>query len=203
MKSLGQIVRLQIQRGCLKRVENGRKTYDPSPILAVTQLTLTKSGACARLPDGSYLIDVHNAAHPTTRNNQGVNPLSFVFTSHYARMRQRFGEHLVTGCAGESILIETSEIVALGDVAGGVVIQTKQGPVTLGNVIVAEPCTSFSEFALQRASAPADQLKPALQFLAEGTRGYYCQLASNSPATIEVGDMVYAGAGAPVSGAPS
>lgn len=196
MKSLGRIVRLQIQRGCLKRVENGRKTYDPSPILAVTQLTLTKSGACARLQDGSYLIDVHNAAHPTTRNNQGVNPLSFVFTSHYARMRERFGEHLITGCAGESILIETSAIVSLADVAAGVTIQTRQGPVMLGSVIVAEPCTSFSEFALQHPSAPAEQLKPALQFLAEGTRGYYCQLASDSPATIDVGDTVFSVAAA-------
>ena len=192
MKPLGQIVRLQVQRGCLKRMEGGRKIYDPSPILAVTQLTLTKSGACARLDDGSYLIDVHNAAHPTTRNNKGVNPLSFVFTSHYDRMRQHFGDHLVSGCAGESILVETSAIVSLADVAGGVVIQTKQGPVTLGSVVVAEPCTSFSEFALQRPSAPTEQLKPALQFLGEGTRGYHCQFGGESPATIDVGDMLFA-----------
>jgi hypothetical protein len=192
MKPLGKVVRLQIQRSCLKRMEGGRKIYDPSPIVAVSELTLTKSGACARLADGSYVIDVHNAAHPTTRNNGGKNPLSFVFTSHYARMQQHFGAHLVTGCAGESILVETTAIVSLADVAGGVTIQTKNGAVTLGSVIIAEPCTSFSEFALQQRGAPTDQLKPALQFLGEGTRGFYCQLASESPATIEVGDELFA-----------
>jgi hypothetical protein len=191
MKPLGQIVRLQIQRGCLKRVEAGRKIYDPAPLLEVAELVLTKSGACARLADGSFIIDVHNPAHPTSRNNKGLNPLSFLFTSHYTRMRQRFGEQFVTGCAGESILIETAETVSLSDVAAGVVIQTKQGLVTLGNVIVAEPCASFSEFALRHAGAAGDELKPTMQFLGEGTRGYYCQLASDSPATIALGDTVH------------
>jgi hypothetical protein len=89
VKPLGRIVALQVQRSALKRIEQGRKLYDPAPLLAVTELILTCTGACARTTDGSMILDVHNAAHPATRNDRGVNPLSFLFTSHYALMRGR------------------------------------------------------------------------------------------------------------------
>ena len=42
---LGKIVRLQIQRSPLKTGEKPNRVYDPSPILAVNELTLTPLGA--------------------------------------------------------------------------------------------------------------------------------------------------------------
>lgn len=192
MRYLGRIVRLQLQPSSLKRLEADRKIYDPTPLRVVNELTLTLTGACARMSDGSFVIDVHNSAHPQSRNNEGTNPISLLFTSHYARMRQQFGSHLVTGCAGESILIDASDLVSLEDVAAGVVIETQSGRVILGSVIVATPCAPFSHFALRRGEAAADVLKSALQFLDHGTRGFYCQLSSRGAATIAVGDAVFA-----------
>lgn len=192
MRSLGRIVRLQLQPSSLKRSEADRKIYDPTPLKVVNELTLTTTGACARMNDGSFVIDVHNAAHPQSRNNEGSNPISLLFTSHYARMQQQFGPHVVTGCAGESILVDTSDWVSLDDVAGGVVIETQSGRVLLGSVIVATPCVPFSHFALRRHEAPADVLKSTLQFLDHGTRGFYCQLSSRGAATIALGDAVFA-----------
>jgi hypothetical protein len=35
-------------------------------------------------------------------------------------------------------------------------------------------------------------VKEALQFLDQGMRGYYCQLAGDLPATVMLGDRVFA-----------
>jgi hypothetical protein len=191
MNLLGKIVRLQIQRSSLKLVENGLKFYDPAPLLTVEELTLTKTGASARAADGGFVIDVHNSAHPYTKNG-GPNTLSVLFTSHYREMKARFGEHLVTGCAGENILVETRGVITLDQVAGGIVIEAKGGRVALGEVVVAAPCTSFSGFAIGSRNPATPELKEALQFLNCGMRGFYCALASESPATLELGAEVYA-----------
>lgn len=189
MPLLGHIVRLQIQRASLKRDANGRRSYDPAPLLAVRSLTLSRAGACAQLDDGSFALDVHHAAHPVTRHS-GQNPLSFVFTSHYAAMRRQFGEHLAPGCAGENILIETATRVPLADVAAGLVIQSAHGAVPLRKVIVAAPCRPFSEYALAKSDATPLDLKVALQALDHGLRGYYGEFDGDSPATISLGDAV-------------
>lgn len=191
MRPLGKIVRLQIQRASLKQGDGELRIYNPGPLMAAGELTLARAGACAPAPDGSLTIDIHNSTHPQTKNG-GHNALSFVFTSHYAAMQARFGGHLPIGCAGESILIETDEVISLDQVAMGVVIETKTGRVSLRNVIVARPCSSFSKFAIGKAGAPTDEVKAALQFLDQGMRGFYCELAGESPATISLGDRALA-----------
>ena len=191
MKLLGRIVRLQIQRSSLKLVEGDRKVYDPAPLLSVGELTLTKTGASTRAADGSFVIDVHNSAHPYTKNG-GPNTLSVLFTSHYREMKGRFGEHLVTGCAGENILVETQEVITLEQVAGGIVLETKGGRVVLGEVVVAAPCKSFSGFAIGSPDPATPELKEALQFLDRGMLGFYCTLSSEAPATVELGAEVFA-----------
>src|SRR5689334_6720356 len=127
LRPLGRVVRLQVQRSKLKLGEKPNRVYDPAPLLAVNELTLTPEGALARLPDGGMVIDVHHAAHPDTRNLDRSNDLSVGFTPHYAAMRARFGEHLSDGCAGENILIETTGRVTLADIAGGLVFQPAAG----------------------------------------------------------------------------
>jgi hypothetical protein len=191
MRPLGKIVRLQIQPSSLKHGEGELRTYNPESLIAVRELTLTRTGAVAPASDGGLTIDVHNSTHPQTKNG-GHNALSFVFTSHYAAMQARFGGHLSIGCAGESILIETEEMISLDQVAQGVVIETGRGSARLGKVIVARPCSPFSRFAIGKAGAATAEVKEALQFLDQGMRGFYCELDGESPATVALGDRVLA-----------
>jgi hypothetical protein len=195
MRLLGRIVRLQIQRSKLKLGEKPNRHYDPAPLLAVDELTLTPEGALARLPDGGVLVDVHHAAHPDTRNLDRTNDLSVGFTSHYTAMRERYGEHLVDGCAGENILIETSRRVTMADIAGGIVIQPADSgrPVQLRVVRHAPPCREFSGYA-SRASEP-EIIKETLQYLDDGLRGFYCALGNPAPVLVSVGDDVFVTAG--------
>jgi hypothetical protein len=188
---LGRIVRLQIQRSPLKLGERPNRTYDPTPLLAVDELTLTAQGAVARTPDGVSLLDVHHTGHPHTRNVAGVNALSVGFTPHYAAIRARYGDHVTNGCAGENILIETDGIVDFGLIAGGLAIQPAgdAAPVWLRVNKIAAPCREFSGYVMSGPGSAA--LKEALQFLNDGMRGFYCGLAQVEPAIIAVGDPVF------------
>lgn len=188
---LGRIARLQIQRAPLKTGPKPDQRYDPGALLAVETLTLTTQGAEARGPDGAWLLDVHHARHPQTRQNNGENALSVGFTAHYARMRERFGAHVELGCAGENILVETGHPVALEQAAGGFVIETAAGTrVRLGSVLVAAPCRPFTRYLLQQSAEP-DRLKAGLHFLDGGMRGFYAALPQAEPAVVSVGDTVY------------
>ena len=190
LRPLGKIVRLQIQRSPLKLGEKPNRVYDPAPILAVDELTLTPQGALIRLPDGAILLDIHHADHPQTRNSDGVNSLSVGFTVHYAAIRARYGDHVTDGCAGENILIETERIMKLDDIAGGLAIQPAgaASPVWLRVNQVAAPCRPFSGFVTHVTEAAV--VKETLQFLDDGLRGFYCALAQAQPATVAVGDHV-------------
>ena len=192
LRPLGKIVRLQIQRSRLKTGEKPNRVYDPSPILAVAELTLTPQGAVARALDGALLLDVHHADHPQTQNVKGVNALSVGFTSHYAAIRAQYGDHVTDGCAGENILIETERRVTLEEMAGGIAVQ----PVGADSLVwlrvnqVAAPCREFSGYVMSGPGSVA--LKEALQFLNDGMRGFYCALTEDMPVTIALGDQVLA-----------
>jgi hypothetical protein len=62
--------------------------------------------------------------------------------------------------------------------------------VWLHGVRVALPCVEFSTYA-GRQSAP-EAIKAALQFLDRGLRGFYCVFEESAPATVRVGDSVWA-----------
>jgi hypothetical protein len=189
-RPLGRVVRLQIQRSKLKLGEKPNRVYNPAPLLAVDELTVTPEGALARMADGAMIIDVHHPSHPATRNLERTNDLSVGFTSHYAAMRAEYGEHLIDGCAGENILIESDGRLSLDDLAGGLVIQPADGrqPVRLRVVRHAPPCREFSGYAA-RSSEP-EAIKAALQFLDEGLRGFYCAFGNPAPAVLRLGDAV-------------
>jgi hypothetical protein len=196
-RPLGRVARLQIQRSKLKLGDKPNRYYDPAALLSVTELTLTPEGALARLPDGSMVIDIHHPAHPDTRNLERTNDLSVGFTAHYSAMRGQFGAHLVDGCAGENILIESDDQLALADLAGGLAIQPAGGrePVRLRVVRHAPPCVEFSGYA-SRSRAP-EAIKGALQFLDNGLRGFYCALGNSAPVVVAVGDQVLVAITAP------
>jgi len=189
MHELGRIVRLQIQRSSLKTGEKPIRVYDPMPLLAVDRLALGPDGALGEGPDGSWLVDVHHRAHPRTKNEDGAHGVSLGFTSHYALMRDRFGERITLGCAGENIIVETERRIGFEDLARGVVLLAPAGQerARLEVLQVAQPCRPFSGWALGGV-VEARVLKETLQFLEGGTRGYYCQAVGAG--IVSVGDRL-------------
>ena len=189
MRDVGRIVRLQIQRSSLKTGEKPTRVYDPAPLLAVDRLALGPEGALGEGSDGSWLVDVHHRAHPRTKNGDGAHGVSLGFTSHYALMRDRLGERITLGCAGENIIVETERRIALEDLEGGVVLLAPDGrELTRLEVLqVAQPCRPFSGWALGGV-VEARVLKETLQFLEGGTRGYYC--VGVGTGIVAVGDRV-------------
>lgn len=192
-KLLGSIVRLQIQRASLKVPAEPEERYDPAGLWSVPDLTLTASGAQTLLPNGDLLLDVHNAAHPHSKNVRGFNDLSIGFTGHYAAMREHFGPHLTDGISGEAILVALERQVALEELKAGVEIETAAGRVALRALRVAKPCSPFSKFACRSVEPAA--VKEALQFLGDGRRGFYCGYEGAEPVTIAIGDRVWSNPG--------
>ena len=137
---------------------------------------------------GEEILDVHHNEHPRTKSEPG-REVSFGFTGHYGRMRDRYGAHVTTGCAGENILIESARVWKLGDFAAGLVLRTAAGALLLlEQVTVAAPCVEFSRFSLADPQASPQDLKPVLQFLDDGTRGYVFTPGGN--AEVAIGDIL-------------
>ena len=189
MRELGCIVRLQIQRGSLKTGEKPNRVYDPAPLLSVDRLAVGPDGALGQGPDGSWLVDVHHRAHPGTKNEDGAHGLSLGFTSHYATMRDRFGDRIALGCAGENIIVETEGRIAFEHLERGVALLARDGELIarLEVLQVAHPCRPFSGWALGER-VESDVLEETLQFLDSGTRGFYCQAVGSG--IVAVGDRV-------------
>lgn len=195
LEVIGPIVRLQVQTRSLKRGERPRSWYDPGAIRSLTTVRID-SGGVTGIDDasGADIGDVHHRDHPSSKH-RGENGVSLGFTSHYRRMRDRFGEHVIDGIAGENIIIETARIIGTNELDHGVVIVTGEGPVGLGSVEIAKPCAEFSKFCAGYApdQRPDSVITGALQFLYDGTRGFYVTLERSAPRRIEprVGDLVY------------
>lgn len=169
MELLGTVVRLQVQRSRLK--PSG--AYDPSPLLEVDALEVSRAGVVGVTPDGPVL-DVHHADHPDTRH-RGRNGLSLLPWAHYDDLRSRYGSHLVDGAAGESVLLDTDG--PWRDLTGRLVLETAGGGLLeLTDPVAAAPCVEFSRFCLGR-SATQEQLRATLDHLDGGTRGFYVTAA--------------------------
>ena len=191
MRELGRIVRLQIQRSSLKTGEKPTRVYDPARLLAVGHLAIGPDGVLGQAGDGAWLVDVHHRAHPQTKNEDGAHGVSLGFTSHYAAMRDRFGDRITVGCAGENIVVEADGRITFEDLARGVALLGDGGrEVTRLEVLqVAHPCRPFSGWALG-GMVESNVLKETLQFLDDGMRGFYCQGVASG--IVAVGDRVVA-----------
>jgi hypothetical protein len=191
MRTIATIARLQIQRSSLKTGEKPTRVYDPAPLLAVPRLRVTPDGVLGGGSDGgsTWIVDVHHRAHPETKNEDGLHGVSLGFTSHYAAMRERFGDRLVVGCAGENIIAAADRPFTYDDLAGGVAILAPDGHerVRLRVLDVAHPCRPFTGWALGRQVEP-EELKRHLQFLDNGMRGFYC--VGEGEGTVSVGDSI-------------
>ena len=192
MRLIGTIVRLQIQESSLKVGDKPRR-YDPAPIRPVPALRVSSAGVLGLAENGETIVDVHHHDHPASKNRGGQNGISLGFTGHYLAMRQRFGQHLADGIAGENILIEADRQFQAAELAAGVVVEGTGGKqLELLPVIVAAPCVEFSRYALRfpDGARPDATVTEALRFLDAGMRGFYATY-EGKPAVIEVGDRVF------------
>ena len=114
MRTIGTVTRLQIQRSTLKTGDKPNRVYDPTPLLSVPILRVSPDGVLGGGSGGAWIVDVHHQAHPHTKNEDGLHGVSLGFTSHYAAMRERFGERLTVGCAGENIIAAADRTGASG-----------------------------------------------------------------------------------------
>jgi hypothetical protein len=195
LREIGTIVRLQVQRASLKAGEKPLRTYDPSPLLPVERVRVSPAGVVALLPDRATVIDVHHRDHPHSKYADR-NAVSIGFTANYARMRERFGDRVWNGCAGENILIESAAAPGLADLERGVIIRCRESGVDLWlkDAMIDRPCVEFSRYSLQMPGADRSSaaIKETLQFLDGGVRGYYLTPANEDGAlVVAVGDRVY------------
>jgi len=128
MRTIGTVTRLQVQRSSLKTGDKPNRAYDPAPLLPVPRLSVTPDGVLGAADNGGWIVDVHHRAHPETKNEDGLHGVSIGFTSHYAAMRERFGDRIVIGCAGENIIVAADRVFTYDDLAGGVAIVAADGP---------------------------------------------------------------------------
>lgn len=189
MVEIGRLVQLQIQRSSLKTGAKPNRVYDPAPLLSVDEIWVSPDGILGRDAAGAWVVDVHHRSHPQTKNDDGLHGISVGFTGHYDAMRERFGERIVAGCAGENLIAVHDGRIELDRIAGGLVVLSPDGAekLRLDVLQVAHPCRPFTGWALGRRVEPED-LKRHLQFLDEGTRGYRCQTAAT--AIVSVGDRL-------------
>jgi hypothetical protein len=192
---IGTIVQLQVQRSSLKVAGEHSRYYDPGPIECVSTLDLDPGGVIGRDERGQPIIDVHHGNHPMSKNRNGDNGISIGFVSHYDLMRQRVGDHLRNGLAGENILVETERVFTESDLPERLWIESSDGgQVELINVQVAEPCVEFTKFSLQYSpeQKPDSTVTETLAFLRRGMRGYYATYLG-APVRVQIGDRVRVG----------
>ena len=195
IKELGKVKLVQIQpNGLIVETPSG-DLYDATRLVEVDRLLITPLGIEAVLPTGEPVLDIHHINHPDKAYKDDL--ISIGFTSHYAAMRERFGEHMQDGTAGENIIIESDREIWLDDLGQQVVIENAQtGQQTLLDFLrIATPCTDFSHFAAnsQHQRLPAAELKNTLQFLNHGRRGFLLALADGQETVaVQAGDRVFA-----------
>lgn len=192
MNEIGCVAQLQIH---LERVKKGVKPdqyYDPVALQAMPALRLTAQGIVG-LADGQEWLDVHHVDHPDSKSQEG-HAISFNFQSHYIRIRERFGPGVAIGSGAENILIAAEGFFDLPTLAGGLIIETQSGfAVHLTQIELDHPCLPFTKYLLGLSGSGSQVDKETLQFLDDGTRGFYGVWAGE-PVEVRVGDRVLLGA---------
>ena len=176
MQEIGVVKFVQIQRSPLKQGENPNRYYDPAGLMRVDGLKLTDAGALGMNGDGMAIVDIHHKGHPETRHKDG-NGISFGLTANYAIMREKFGDHITDGIAGENIIIESQRTLSPDDMGRQVALSDQSSGQTFLFTLtrVVKPCKEYSSFCMG-SSLSGDALKETLQFLDNGRRGYFLRL---------------------------
>jgi MOSC domain-containing protein YiiM len=169
--------------------------YDVTRLIEVDELIINSKGIEAITRDGEHVLDIHHLDHPDKEYDDD-DLVCIGFTSHYDKMRERFGNHMVYGTAGENIIIEFPDEVWLNDLGKQIAIENQDTGqlLILEQIQVAAPCEEFSHFATQRQDEklPAEELKDILQFLNHGRRGYLLVLkGGQKEGKVRPGDKVF------------
>jgi acetolactate synthase regulatory subunit len=185
-----RIVRLQVQRGPVKVGKAPMRSYQPSAIVPVDRIVAGPRGVRGLTADGEEILDVHHQDHAQSRDPKGRAGILFMGTGDYVALRERYGDHVVDGIAGETVLLDAAGGLAPLRLPSVVTVTTVDGPLQLRDVREADPCVEFSRFCLRQELAPTvdDAVRQALVDLDHGARGYRAIAAG--AATVRVGDMV-------------
>lgn len=188
-----RIVRLQVQRGPVKVGRAPLRSYRPAAIVAVDRLVAGPRGVIGVTQDGEEILDVHHQDHPQSRDRRGRAGVLFMGTGDYRALRTRYGDHVVDGIAGETVLVDAPSGLARLGLPPTASVVTADGPLELHDVRAADPCVEFSRFCLRRDPSPVvDQaVRQALLDLDHGARGY--RSVATTTATIRLGDIVRIG----------
>ena len=195
LRELGKVKLVQVQpRGLIIETPTG-DFYDVSRRVEVEKLIITSLGIEATTASGEHVLDIHHINHPDKKYDDD-DLVSIGFTSHYEAMRERFGEHMVDGAAGENIIIEFDQEVWVDDLGKRIAIENSEtGQKTALDVLsFAAPCDEFSHFVTksQHERLPASGLKETLQFLNNGRRGFLLVLSEGQETgTVQAGDKVF------------
>ncbi len=184
------IVRLQVQRYPMKAGRAPLRFYDPRALVSVQRVSAGPLGARGTTADGETVLDVHHQHHPQSRDRRGTAGVLFMGTGDYVALRERYGDHVVDGIAGETILLDAPDGLAAATLPPTVTVNTADGPLVLHGVREADPCVEFSRFCLRQEPSPVvgDDVRSTMVALDFGARGYRSSAAGES--VIAVGDTV-------------
>ena len=185
-----RIVRLQVQRGPVKIGKALLRWYEPAAIVPVTTLLAEPRGVQGVTADGEVVLDVHHRDHPQSRDRKGMAGILFMGTGDYVALRERYGDHVLDGIAGETVLLDAPHGLAGGGLPRTVTVLTAGGPLELHGVRTAAPCVEFSRFCLRQEMSAAvdDAVRKTMLDLDGGARGY--RSIASGAGTIAVGDVV-------------
>jgi hypothetical protein len=188
-----RIVRLQVQRGPVKVGRAPLRSYRPEAIVPVERIVAGPRGVQGVTTDGEEVIDVHHQDHPQSRDRRGRAGVLVMGTGDYVALRARYGEHVVDGIAGETVLVDAPAGLARLGLPPVATVFTADGPLELHDVREADPCVEFSRFCLRQEPSPVVDaaVRQALVDMDHGARGYRSIAAS--AATIRLGDVVSLG----------
>jgi hypothetical protein len=183
---LGEVVLLQVHGDHVKRLDQ----YNPAPLIQVEEASVARNGMLG-WTGGAWVVDKHHEAWPEPGPRR---PLSIGFTSHYAKMRDRYGDFAL-GVAGENVVVATDRVMTLDDLGDRVIIRGEGRQAVLLPVKVAKPCLQFCSYMRRLPEvASYEELAGDLEFLEDGTRGFIVTMDDNgNPARIRVGDEVFLG----------
>ena len=195
MRELGRVKLTQLQPSGLIIETSSGYFYDASRLVVVDRLKITPLGIEAITPEGEQVLDIHHINH-LDKAYDDDDLVCIGFTSHYDAMRDRFGDHMVDGIAGENVIIDFEEEVWPEDLGSHIGIENADtGQLAVFDMVsFAAPCQEFSHFAAQSQDdkLPPDTLKPILQFLGNGRRGFLLVLNDiHDEVSVQPGDRVF------------
>jgi hypothetical protein len=185
-----RIVGLAVQREPMKIGKAPLRSYEPAALVPVTSLLAEPRGVQGVTADGAVVLDVHHRDHPKSRDRKGKAGILFMGTGDYAALRERYGDHVVDGIGGETVLLDAPDGLAGGGLPRTVTVLTADGQLELHGVRTAAPCVEFSRFCLRQeiSALVDDEVRKSMIDLDNGARGY--RAIASGTGTIAVGDFI-------------